>query len=89
MQKPNGSFYSKYIPTEGGRWDKWKSLYYPGEAALGLLMLYELDPSPLWLKAAVDALVYLASSRAHKTEVEADHWVLLAAAKLLSIDGRR
>ncbi len=88
MQKPNGSFYSKYIPTEGGRWDKWKSLYYPGEAALGLLMLYELDPSPLWLKTAADALAYLARSRAHRTEVEADHWALLATAKLLSIDGR-
>ena len=88
MQKPNGSFYSKYIPTEGGRWYKWKSLYYPGEAALGLLMLYELDPSPLWLKTAADALAYLARSRAHRTEVEADHWALLATAKLLSIDGR-
>lgn len=88
MQKTNGSFYSKYIPAEGGRWEKWSSLYYPGEAALGLLMLYELDPSPRWLKAAVRALTYLARKRAAKTEVEADHWALLATAKLLSIDER-
>jgi len=85
MQKTNGSFYSKYIPAEGGRWEKWSSLYYPGEAALGLLMLYELDPSPLWLKAAVNALTYLARKRAYKTEVEADHWALLATARLWSI----
>ena len=38
MQKEDGSFYSKYIPSMGGRQDEWQSLYYPGEAALGLLM---------------------------------------------------
>ncbi|MBT8365735.1 MAG: hypothetical protein KJP23_13650 [Deltaproteobacteria bacterium] len=48
-------------------------------------MLYELDPSPLWLKAAVNALAYLARKRAGKTEVEADHWALLATARLWSI----
>ena len=31
MQKPDGSFHSKYIPSQGGRNDKWTSLYYPGE----------------------------------------------------------
>ena len=41
MQKEDGSFYSKYIPSAGGRWDEWQSLFYPGEAALGLLMLYQ------------------------------------------------
>jgi len=44
-QKTDGSFYSKYLPEKGGRDDCWRFLYYPAEAALGLLMLYTKDPS--------------------------------------------
>jgi hypothetical protein len=55
MQKTDGSFFSKYIPGKGGKDDSWISLYYPGEAALGLLMLYEKDPSVAWLQAAATA----------------------------------
>ena len=88
MQKEDGSFYSKYIPDEGGRTDKWTSLYYPGEAALGLLMLYEKDPSLQWLQAAANAIAYLARIRAEKRKVAADHWALLATAKLLPVYGR-
>ncbi len=83
MQKNDGSFYSKYIPEKGGRDDSWTSLYYPGEAALGLLMLYEKDPSPEWLQGAADAMSYLSRIRYNKIIVEADHWALIATAKLL------
>jgi len=82
MQKPNGSFHSKYIEEKGGRIDRWVSLYYPGEAALGLLMLYKLDPSPLWLQAAAKALAYLIKHRPVET---GDQWLLIASAKLLSL----
>ena len=85
MQKPDGSFYSRYIPEKGGRSDEWVSLYYPGEAALGLLMLYERDPSGPWLDAAEKALLYLARSRQGKPSVEADHWALLATARRVSL----
>lgn len=88
MQKADGSFYSKYIPSKGGRHDAWTSLYYPGEAALGLLLLYELDGSPVWLEAAAKALGYLARSRQGSSEVPADHWALLATAKLVAVDDR-
>ena len=63
MQNSDGSFYSKYIPQKGGRDDSWTSLYYPGEAALGLVMLYERDPSIKWLQAAADSIAYLAKKR--------------------------
>lgn len=89
MQKNDGSFYSKYIPSEGGRWDQWQSLYYPGEAVLGLSMLYELDPSQIWLNAATKALAYLARSRESQTNIPADHWALLATARLLSLVGEK
>ena len=88
MQKKDGSFYSKYIPEKGGRDDSWTSLYYPGEAALGLLMLYEKDPSLIWLQAAANSIAYLARKREGKKLVEADHWALLATAKLLPLYDR-
>ena len=88
MQKRDGSFYSKYIPTKGGRDASWISLYYPGEAALGLVMLYEFDSNPKWLMGAAKALAYLSSIRIGKKRVEADHWALLASARLLPLYDR-
>lgn len=86
MQKEDGSFYSKFIPRQGGRSDRWISLYYPGEAALGLALLFELDPDPQWLEGARRALLYLARIRAGRgSHVEADHWALLATRQLLQI----
>ena len=89
MQRKDGSFYAKYIPSQGGLQGQWTSLYYPGEAALGLLMLYEKDPDPLWLQSAGKALAYLALSRQNSQWVPADHWALLATAKLLSLEQKQ
>ena len=82
MQKPDGSFFSKYRagagPVSGG-----ESLYYPGEAALGLIDLYELDHSRQWLDAAAKGLSYLAKSRQGAQKLPDDHWALIATAKFL------
>jgi len=83
MQKPDGSFYSKFVPGAGGRDDAWGSLYYPGEAALGLLMLYETDRNAAWLRGAGEALRYLATKRKGQARVEADHWAMIATGRLL------
>lgn len=85
MQKADGSFYSRYVPSSGGRQDEWVSLYYPGEAALGLLSLYDLDPRLDWLAGAAHALHYLARSRRDAVTAPPDHWALIATAKLLSL----
>lgn len=82
MQKPDGHFYSKYYPHQGYE-TKWVSLYYPGEACLGLLMLYDLDPDPRWMDAAARGLGYLAQTRKGVRNVPADHWALIATEKLL------
>ncbi len=82
LQKNDGSFIHKYR-AEGGPVADWESLYYPGEAALGLIALYEADHSREWLMAAGKALSYLARRRAGLTDVPADHWALIATAKLL------
>ena len=82
MQRADGSFHSKYLDADGGRRDDWVSLYYPGEAALGLLAAYELEPDTAWLHAAIRALAYLARHRAGAASVPADHWALIATARL-------
>lgn len=82
LQKSNGDFYAKYIPSRGGRRDDWVSLYYPGEAALGLALLYERDPDPAWLRGAAAAIAYLARQRTGRSDIPADHWALLATARL-------
>ncbi|MBU4001268.1 MAG: hypothetical protein KKB94_03000, partial [Proteobacteria bacterium] len=82
MQKPEGNFHSKYIPATGGLDDQWESLFYPGEAALGLAMLYEKDPDPLWLEGALKALTFLAHNRRDAQSVPEDHWALLATERL-------
>jgi hypothetical protein len=88
MQKPDGSFYSKFYRSPAGRDASWTSLYYPGEAALGLLFLYELDPDPKWLEVAGRAMGYLGRSRREdpSTSIPADHWTLLAISHLLRHD---
>ncbi len=82
LQKDDGSFVNKY-GAESGPVLNWTSLYYPGEAALGFIALYEADHSREWLVAAGKALSYLAKSRTGLTTVPADHWALIATAKLL------
>jgi hypothetical protein len=82
MQRTDGSFYSKYIPDNGG-FDSWVSLYYPGEAALGLVMLYKYDQDERWLTAATKAMSYLARERRSQDSVPHDHWALLATARLM------
>jgi len=74
MQKPDGSFYSKYF-SGGGRDDGFVSLYYPGEAALGMLVIDERS-------VALKALLALAKARRGHDHVPADHWALLATARL-------
>ncbi|MFP4053069.1 MAG: hypothetical protein ACLFV7_04310 [Phycisphaerae bacterium] len=52
-----------------------KSIYYPGEAILGLIRLHQLDPDGGWLASAEKGARYLAESYQGK-ELPADHWLL-------------
>ena len=83
MQKDDGSFYSKYNLDKKEKDKEFVSLYYPGEAALGLLYLNEVDPQDKWVLSAKKALLYLANSRKNQTKnVPFDHWAMLATRKL-------
>lgn len=88
MQKDDGSFYSKYYP-EKGRCDRWHSQYYPGEAALGLLMLYEQDPAQRWLHTATKALEHLAYRGSLQESTFPDHWYLLALQQWFDVAGNQ
>ena len=82
LQRQDGSFYSRYFADKG--LDRnWQSLYYPGEAVLRLVSLYEINHSKKWLVAAGKRLAYLAQSREGTQEVPPDHWALIATAKFL------
>lgn len=82
MQKTDGSFYSKYIVPNKLRSDKFVSKYYPGEAALGLLFLNEVNPDKKWVEASKKALLYIANSVKNKKNAGFDHWAILAVKKL-------
>jgi hypothetical protein len=88
LQKEDGSFISRF-DSKTGRDDTWVSLYYPGEAALGLIYLFELETNDKlkthWLKIATQTLLYLEGLRRFKPfkEIEPDHWALLATSRLL------
>ncbi len=82
LQRADGHFDSKFTydrPDDSG----WTSLYYPGEAALGLLSLARIDPDPAWSLAAERALTALATARSARQQWPADHWALIATAVLL------
>ena len=81
MQKENGSFFSKYR-IDSGPVAEIDSLYYPGEATLGLIALYELDHSSGWLTAAGKALAFLARSDGGGN-IAPDHWDVIATAAFL------
>jgi len=81
QQQPDGRFIAKYIVDAPD--DRWQSLYYPGEAALGLLALARVDDDPRWRAAAARALLHLAKTRIDSGDWPPDHWALIATAELL------
>ena len=84
LQHSDGSFASKYLPEKGLPDASWISLYYPGEAALGLLLCHDLQPQAGWRDSALQAMRYLADSRRDQHELPPDHWALIASAQLLT-----
>jgi hypothetical protein len=60
--------------------------------AMGWIAMHELQPSAVEFKSAEKALMYLARTRARAGSAPADHWALLATAKLFraaEADGAR
>ena len=85
LQRQNGSFVSKVDANADP--DDFESLYYPGEAAMGLGWFARLEPDPekaaLWRETALKTILYLAKSRKGQETVLPDHWALLATRVIL------
>lgn len=79
MQRPDGGFVHVLdYPALAVR-DPFRIIYYDGEAAFGLMRLYDLTGDARWLRAverAFDHFVAAGHARAH------DHWLAYAAAAL-------
>ncbi|XP_063717874.1 uncharacterized protein LOC134844978 [Symsagittifera roscoffensis] len=86
MQKPSGQFSSKL--DKNSAVTSFISLYYPGEACLGLTMFHQLTREEKWFTVALKAMKYLASQRESQAvgEVLPDHWALIATRELLKSD---
>lgn len=83
MQNEDGNIYAYYDFEKKMINKEAEAVFYPGEAAAGLLYLYEVDPQQKWLDAAKKILLYLAASRKHlDLEIPFDHWSVLAVEML-------
>ena len=82
MQKEDGDFHARYIPDAGGKLYVPRLLYYPGESALALILLYEVDGNQRWLEAAARSLAFMSRQRNERGDPPLDHWMLLATARI-------
>ena len=79
---PDGHFLPYQAPT-GPKLELHEVLYYPGEAMLGLMRLYALDPRKEWLEAVERAAAYrLATPYTPKSDAWRDYWYALTLAEL-------
>jgi uncharacterized protein YyaL (SSP411 family) len=87
MQRKNGSFEMRYrlqsADEQGG-----DSLYYPGEALLGLVRLFESNNDQRLLKAAQRGAQYLIQSQRQMDALPADAWFMQALGVLYNADPR-
>jgi hypothetical protein len=78
----NGHFKAYFAPGEPME-EVRDVLYYPGEAMLGLLRLYALDPDPRWLEAVERAAHYRMNTPYEvKRDRHRDYWFALTVAEL-------
>jgi len=85
MQHEDGSFAS-YYRLRGDEPEGSVSLYYPGEAILGLIELYRLNSDRRLLEAARRGAKYLIASQSKMTELPPDAWLMQALEALYRID---
>ncbi len=83
VQNEEGNVYAYYDLKSKAINKEAEALYYPGEAAAGLMYLYEIDPQQKWLDAAKKVLLYIANTRKDLSlDMPFDHWSVLAIEKL-------
>ena len=87
LQNNDGNIYAYYDFNKRLINREAEAIYYAGEAAAGLVYLYEIDPQQKWLDAAKKILSYLVNKRKKQgEEFLFDHWAVLAIEKLFAAD---
>jgi len=90
MQKPSGDVYYYYDLTKKKGVDKRKAFYYPGEATLGMIRLYQVDKKPRYLEIAKRTADFLIDRRWKilwiEIAVPPDAWLTMALCELYGID---
>lgn len=84
LQSNDGDFWPSYELVKKEKSMAYSARYYPGEACLGLLYLYEVDKDERWLDAVKKGMRKIAETALSKdnSQLKFDHWGLLAAQKL-------
>jgi hypothetical protein len=85
MQRKDGSFES-YYQIRGDEPRESVSLYYPGEAILGLVQLYKHNGDKRLLDAARRGAAYLIESQSRMKYLPPDAWLIQAIEALHSIE---
>ncbi len=88
LQNPDGSFHS-YHAVRGDEPEGSVSLYYPGEAILGLVRLYQLDGNKQWLEAAERGATFLLASQRKMRRLPPDAWLIQALEALYNLSKNR
>lgn len=84
LQDREGNVYAYYDMENKTINKDAEAVFYPGEAAVGLLYLYDVDPQQKWLEAAKKTLLYLAKTRKKlDMDIPFDNWSVLAIEKLI------
>jgi hypothetical protein len=82
QQYPDGHFRANSdLEDDSGKKRKREPVYYQGEAALGLLRLYGIDPQPAYLdsaRRAADWVVQVRDVDVSQDNQEHDHWISYA-----------
>ena len=87
LQNEEGNVYAYYDMKSKSVNTEAEAPFYPGEAAAGLMYLYEVDEQEKWLDAAKKIVLYLAQSRKKlEFDIPFDHWSVLAIEKLFKGD---
>jgi hypothetical protein len=88
LQHKDGSFES-YHPVRGDEPGGKVSLYYPGEAILGLVGLYKIENDKRLLEAARRGADFLIESQRKMDELPPDAWLVQALEALNQIKGQQ
>ncbi len=83
LQNEEGNIYAYYDLDKKEINKEAEAIYYPAEAAAGLMYLYEVDPQQKWLDAIKKTILYLVKTRKKMDlDIPFDHWSVLTIEKL-------